>query len=292
MSVPSPRATAIPLLSQFESFRSYLAAWQLHRQCRDPAFTRSEFARRLGVPNSRGILGEIIEGRKLTDSFLERFVQVLELGQEEARLFRGRVRYEQAESEAERALFRPHLPSQSDRAGAALTQAALDAFQGIVPAELDDTCRQIVEATRSQLGHVRAGLLLLLKPDDFLLHGTWGTDHHLCTTDERSYVIGRLETIDRVVENLAKTGTPWQLRNPASLGHVEGEQRIVVSHAWVEGHLLTTPRRHLGVLYVDPGLSLREPNPELQEATRVWARLISPLLERAIPVQVQQDGNL
>lgn len=271
-----------PRLGEFESFRVYLAAWQAFKQRHDPAFTRSEVARRLGVPNSRGLLGEIIDGRKLTDSFIDRFVAVLELEPEDARAFRVRVRYEQAESEAERALFRPHLPSTSPPIGASLVETALDAFLAIAPSDLDSTCRQIVEATRTALGHVRAGLLLLPHPQDAEMVGTWGTDHHLNTTDERSYRINRFETIDRVLENLEKTGKPWQLRRPASIMYAEGGEKVTVSHAWVEGHLLSTPRRHLGVLYVDPGLSLREPDPVQQEATGLWARLVSPLLERGM----------
>lgn len=271
-----------PRLEEFESFRDYLAAWHASKQRQDPGFTRSEVARRLGVPNSRGLLGEIIEGRKLTDSFIDRFVAVLELEPEAARAFRVRVRYEQAESEAERSLFRPHLPSAASPVGADLVRTALDAFQGIAPADLDGTCRQIVEATRTALGHVRAGLLLLPHPGDLEMRGTWGTDHHLNTTDERAYRINRFETIDRVLENLEKTGRSWQLRRPASIMYAEAGEKVTVSHAWVEGHLLSTPRRHLGVLYVDPGLSLREPDPVLQEATNLWAKLVSPLVERAL----------
>lgn len=274
--------TAPLRLVDHDSFRAYLAAWQTHRQRQDPSFTRSEFARRLGVPNSRGLLGEIIDGRKLTDSFIERFVAVLELGPEEARLFRVKVRYEQAESEAERDLFRPHLASRPSPDGDDLFGAAVDALHAIAPADQDETCRQVVDLTRSALGHIRAGILILRQPSDADLHGTWGTDHLLRTVDERDYVINRIETIDRVLENLAATGLAWQRRNPASIGHIAGSERVIVSHAWVEGHLLSTPRRHLGVLYVDPGLSLRAPDDRLSEATALWARLVSPLVERGM----------
>ena len=275
---PSPS----PKLSDFENFRTYLAAWHAERQRKDPTFTRSEFARRLGVPNSRGLLGEIIEGRKLTDSFIERFVTAMELPPEDARLFRVRVRYEQASSDAERSLFRPHLSPVGTETASALAQNALDGFQGIAPGDLDETCRQIVETTRTAIGHVRAGLLLLEHPDATEMRGTWGTDHRMRTTDERSFRVNRYETIDRVLDHFAKTGRRWQLRSPASITFAEGEERVAVARAWVEGHLLSTPRRHLGVLYVDPGLSLRDPDPLLQEATSYWAKLVSPLVERLV----------
>lgn len=91
-------------LYAYNDFRRYLADWLAARKAEDPRFTGAEVHRRLGLPNTRSFYPDIVAGRTLTTTFVERFVVLLDLDRDQARYFRALVRYNQAESPEEREL--------------------------------------------------------------------------------------------------------------------------------------------------------------------------------------------
>ncbi len=86
----------------YNDFRRLLSDWLDWKQSEDPSFTKAECSRRLGLPNSRSYLPDLLRGKRLSDVFRERFVRLLELGDDEARFFRVLVRFNQAERPEER----------------------------------------------------------------------------------------------------------------------------------------------------------------------------------------------
>lgn len=96
METPSPFA--------YNDFRRFLADWHAARQAIDPAFSKSEVSRQLGLPRTRSYFTDVLSGKRLTGTFVDRFVLVLGLDREEARYFRVLVKFNQAETPEEREL--------------------------------------------------------------------------------------------------------------------------------------------------------------------------------------------
>lgn len=271
-----------PRIEAYKDFRAYLAEWHAWRQRLDPTFSKAEFSRRLGLPNSRGYLTQVLGGRPVSEAATERFVSAMGLEGEKARLFRILVRWNQAPSEEEKELYGLHLSRRDEADLSSLKERVLGAWESVAALSGDALHRAIVEATRKTLGHVRAGLLLVDDEGSDHLRGTFGTDHHLETVDERGARVEAAKTLAWILAHRDATGLPWQLRQPASIGwHDRDGIRHVVADAWVEGHLLASGGRPLGILYVDPGLSSMAPDPLRREATIYWARLVAGLLARS-----------
>lgn len=91
-----------PDLFAYNDFRKFLSDWLDWKQAEDTSFTKAECSRRLGLPNSRSYLPDLLRGKRLSEVFRERFVRLLELPDEEARFFRVLVRFNQAERPEER----------------------------------------------------------------------------------------------------------------------------------------------------------------------------------------------
>lgn len=93
-----------PNLFSYTDFRKYLADWLEARREVEPSFNRAEMHRRLGLPNTRSYLPDLLAGKEMTGTFLERFVSAMELTAEEARFFRVLVRFNQSTTAEEREL--------------------------------------------------------------------------------------------------------------------------------------------------------------------------------------------
>ena len=93
-----------PDIFEFASFRDWLARWQAARQATDPSFTRTQVSHRLGLPRTRGYFSDVLSGKKVSDTFLERFCELLDLTKSEERYFRTLVRFDQAETPEEKEL--------------------------------------------------------------------------------------------------------------------------------------------------------------------------------------------
>lgn len=102
---------SLPSIYAYTDYRKYLLDWLTARQEEDARFTRSEMHRRLGLPNTRSYLPDILAGKSISATFLERFTVALELTSEEARFFRVLVRFNQATVPEERELVFDQLVS-------------------------------------------------------------------------------------------------------------------------------------------------------------------------------------
>ncbi len=89
----------------YNDFRKFLHDYQENRQSIEPDFTKSEFSRRLRLPHSRSYFFDVLNGKKVTTTFIDRFVSVMELKGHESQYFRVLVKFNQAESVEERELY-------------------------------------------------------------------------------------------------------------------------------------------------------------------------------------------
>jgi uncharacterized protein (TIGR02147 family) len=88
----------------YTDFRKFLCEWLEARQAVEPGFNRSELHRRLGLPNTRSYLPDVLNGKEVSPTFADRFAAALELGPEEGRFFRVLVRFNQARTAEEKEL--------------------------------------------------------------------------------------------------------------------------------------------------------------------------------------------
>ena len=82
----------------FTKFRKYLAAYQEKRQEAEPTFSRTEFCNQLGLPNTRSYFNDVVQGKRLTDNMLDRFIRVIGLKANEAKYFKAMVRFDQGKT--------------------------------------------------------------------------------------------------------------------------------------------------------------------------------------------------
>lgn len=100
-----------PTIFAYTDYRKYLVDWMDAKQAQERKFNRSEMHRRLGLPNTRSYLSDVLSGKDVSATFVERFVTALELSGEEARFFRVLVRFNQSTSPEERELAFDQLVS-------------------------------------------------------------------------------------------------------------------------------------------------------------------------------------
>ncbi len=105
-----------PDIYRYLNFRAWLEAWQAARQASDPAFTKTKVSHLLGLPKTRGYFSDVLSGKRVSETFLERFCELLDLSRHEERYFRCLVRFDQAETPEAKELALEQLHSQN-RAG-------------------------------------------------------------------------------------------------------------------------------------------------------------------------------
>ncbi len=103
--------TKLPIIYEYNNFRSYLSDYQIAREEYDPGFSKSAISRKLGLPNTRSFFFDVVKGKRISSAFIERFIRVLELAKDEAQFFRVLVMFNQAESAEERELYFDQLIS-------------------------------------------------------------------------------------------------------------------------------------------------------------------------------------
>jgi uncharacterized protein (TIGR02147 family) len=183
----------------YTDFRKYLSAWHAQVQEDDPDFSKSEFSRRLGLPRTRSYFTDVLAGRKVGASFVDRFIGVLGLEREEARYFRAMVRFNQAQTPEDRELAFDQLVGLSRVHPARLDPNAWAYYRhwwnGAIRAllatgDFDGESAPFVRAIKPDLtaGQVQESLRLLLElglirrdPDGFLRQ-----TERLLSTEERS----------------------------------------------------------------------------------------------------------
>jgi len=118
-----------PSVFAFNDFRMFLAEYQKERIAREPGFSKSEFSRLLQLPNTRSYVTDVLNGKKVTDTFVERFVAVIGFNREEAQYFRTLVRFNQAENIDEKELFFSQLIDLNRTPGRMLDTSMLRYYQ-------------------------------------------------------------------------------------------------------------------------------------------------------------------
>ena len=86
----------------YSDFRKFLEDWQALEQSRDSSMNKSEISRRLGLPRTRSYFTDVLGGKKVTATFLDRFASILNLTKDETGFFRALVAFNQASSPEER----------------------------------------------------------------------------------------------------------------------------------------------------------------------------------------------
>ena len=103
--------TELPAVYNYNDFRAYLADYQKARHKIEPLFTGSGFSRLLGLPNTRSYFNDVIKGKVVSQTFVERFIQILNLRKEAAQFFRILVKFNQASNSDEREIYFEQLIS-------------------------------------------------------------------------------------------------------------------------------------------------------------------------------------
>lgn len=95
----------IPSIYEYNDFRKFIADYHKIKHQSDNTYTRSRMSQLLGLPNSRSYLTDVLNGKKLTNTFVERFIQLFGFKHDEANYFRVLVQFNQAENSNERELY-------------------------------------------------------------------------------------------------------------------------------------------------------------------------------------------
>jgi uncharacterized protein (TIGR02147 family) len=95
----------LPNVFEYNDFRRFLADYQVERARQDKSFSKSNLCKMLGIPRSRSYVKDVINGKKVTATYVERFIRALELNREESQFFRVLVKFDQAENADEHELY-------------------------------------------------------------------------------------------------------------------------------------------------------------------------------------------
>ncbi|MCX7725729.1 MAG: TIGR02147 family protein [Chitinispirillaceae bacterium] len=95
----------LPSIYDYNDFRNYLKDYFIARHNINKKFTWSSFCRLIGLPNTRSFIGDVIRGKKISDTFIERFIKVIGFDKDERNYFRILVKYNQATNPDEKMLY-------------------------------------------------------------------------------------------------------------------------------------------------------------------------------------------
>jgi uncharacterized protein (TIGR02147 family) len=95
----------LPIIYEYNDFRKFITDFQSAMHERDKRYTKSYMSVQLGLPNSRSYLTHVVNGKKVSDTFVERFIHLFEFNKSEADYFRVLVMFNQAENPDEREMY-------------------------------------------------------------------------------------------------------------------------------------------------------------------------------------------
>ncbi|MEK7392035.1 MAG: TIGR02147 family protein [Fibrobacterota bacterium] len=81
---------------EYADFRAFLSDWFAAEKRRRAKFSKAEVSRLLGLPNTRNYFSDLLGGKELSDTFLERLIALLAVPRDEAKYFRALVNFQQA----------------------------------------------------------------------------------------------------------------------------------------------------------------------------------------------------
>lgn len=86
----------MPDIFEYLNFRNYLNDYYKYRKEKEPGFSHTYICHRLGQTKSKSYLNNVIKGRTVvTATFINRFIELLELKGNQANYFRALVNYNQ-----------------------------------------------------------------------------------------------------------------------------------------------------------------------------------------------------
>jgi uncharacterized protein (TIGR02147 family) len=95
----------LPNVFHYCNFRKYLSDYQKARKQSERNFTRSEFTRRLSLPNTRSYFIDVLKGKKVTETFIHRFASVIGLKGAALKYFKAMIFFNQAKNLEEREFY-------------------------------------------------------------------------------------------------------------------------------------------------------------------------------------------
>jgi uncharacterized protein (TIGR02147 family) len=104
-------AAKLPNIFEYNDFRKFLNDYQEAKRAADRRFTKSAICKKLGLPNSRSYFNDVLNGKLVSTTYIERFVRLFDFDVDEARFFRVLVKFNQADDVYERELYFDQLIS-------------------------------------------------------------------------------------------------------------------------------------------------------------------------------------
>jgi len=101
----------LPSIYEYNDYRTFLAAYQRARYAEDKSFTKSAICKQLGLPRTRSYFNDVLNGKEVTPTFVDRFIKLLGFTKHEAQFFRVLVQFNQAASADEREFYFEQLIS-------------------------------------------------------------------------------------------------------------------------------------------------------------------------------------
>lgn len=144
--------------------------------------------------------------------------------------------------------------------------------------DLDSVYRRAIELARERLGLERCAIML---SDGLHVFGTFGTDMHGETTDERSHRL----PLDATWRERFRLRGPQEPRWSLSLEHFQhwsGSAMQPKGQGWVAITPIQTARKAIGVFCNDSAISRMPFDPVKQELVAVYASLIANIVERKL----------
>jgi AraC-like DNA-binding protein len=144
--------------------------------------------------------------------------------------------------------------------------------------DLDVILRRAVELLRDRIGLERVAIFLF-RPEDQLLHGTWGTGLNGQTTDEHRIAFALGANHEEAFRRAEADGDRWLLLDDAPRTvQIEGDTRVLES-GWIVLTPIISARGAVGLLANDGALSQAPVDETKQAQTTVYCSLLANLVE-------------
>lgn len=131
-----------PDIYRYLDFRKYLEDYWRARKRVEPTFSHAQVCRRLGQRGSKSYFANVLAGRKnVTPEFANRFIELLDLDNNQARYFRLLISYGQTYNPREKECYLEQLLEQASTSNHLLSRDQFEYFRewyhGVVRAALD-----------------------------------------------------------------------------------------------------------------------------------------------------------
>lgn len=120
----------MPVIFEYIDFKKYLQEYYTWKKSQDAAFSHSYICHRLGQANSKSYFNNILKGRAtISATFVDRFIELLELKPDEAKYFRALVSYNQTSSPHEKEFFFDQLVRLNSTPHAVVDKSAYEYYK-------------------------------------------------------------------------------------------------------------------------------------------------------------------